>query len=159
FRPAGRGYAHRNWSTFRNQPPEQLLQDGQAAPQAGKTARLDGSPVQHARPAAAAPETAPELPESAATPKPSTVLSRLGAASGRAQAPGWRGRNGGWSLFAAFGAGLALAGASPPMGFWPLAIVGPALLIPAVWRKRLLPTFALALTCGLVFFFTLLSWL
>jgi apolipoprotein N-acyltransferase len=60
---------------------------------------------------------------------------------------------------AAFAAGLALAGAFPPVGFWPLAAVGPALLILAVWGRRPLVTFALALTCGLTFFVALLSWL
>jgi len=55
--------------------------------------------------------------------------------------------------------GLALAGAFPPVGVWPLAIAGPALLTAALWRKRPLMTFALGLICGGVFFFALLSWL
>jgi apolipoprotein N-acyltransferase len=142
------------------------LHDGQAAPQAGKTARLDDSRVQQHRPAAAPQEATPELlsvasGRSTATEPPGapSVLSRLGAAAGAAQATGWPGLNGWWSLLATFAAGLALAGAFPPVGFWPLAIAGPALLTLAVWRKRLLATFGLALTCGLVFFFALLSWL
>jgi apolipoprotein N-acyltransferase len=140
------------------------LHDGQAAPQAGKTARLDGSLVQHAQ-APAAPESTPELlhagnttPTAIKRPHLPAVLSRLGAASG-AQATGWKGLGGWWSLLAAFAAGLALAGAFPPFGFWPLAVAGPALLMLAVWGKRMLATFGLALTCGLVFFFALLSWL
>ena len=36
-------------------------------------------------------------------------------------------------------------GAFPPFGFWPLASAGPALLILAVWGKRRLTTFTLAL--------------
>jgi apolipoprotein N-acyltransferase len=142
------------------------LHDGQAAPQAGKTARLDDGSVQHPRPAPGAPESTPELLPSdsgtraaAGVPNPRTVLSRVGATAGGAQATGWRGLGGWWSLLAAFAAGLALAGTFPPVGFWPLAIAGPALLMLAVWRKRLLATFGLALTCGLVFFFALLSWL
>jgi len=63
------------------------------------------------------------------------------------------------SLAAAFAAGLALAGAFPPVGIWPLAIVGPAVLVLAIWRKRPLPTFGLAVTCGAVFYVALLSWL
>jgi len=67
--------------------------------------------------------------------------------------PGW------WSLVTAVGAGLALAGAFPPAGFWPLAIVGPALLTLAVWGKGRVATLGLALACSTVFFVTLLSWL
>ena len=43
-------------------------------------------------------------------------------------------------------AGLVLTGAFPPFGFWPLAIVGPAMLFLAVWGKRPFMTFVLALT-------------
>lgn len=71
----------------------------------------------------------------------------------------WPGLTGWWSLIAAFAAGLTLAGAFPPAGFWPLAIVGPALLTLAVWGKGRAATFALGLTCGAVFFVALLSWL
>ncbi|HEX5189935.1 MAG TPA: apolipoprotein N-acyltransferase, partial [Streptosporangiaceae bacterium] len=71
----------------------------------------------------------------------------------------WPGLNPWWSLAAAVAAGLALAGAFPPFGFWPLAAAGPALLVLAIWGKRRLATFTLALACGLVFFVTLLSWL
>jgi apolipoprotein N-acyltransferase len=73
--------------------------------------------------------------------------------------PAWPGLPRWWSLLAAVAAGLALAGAFPPFGFWPLASAGPGLLILALWGKRRLATFALALTCGLVFFVGLLSWL
>ncbi len=73
--------------------------------------------------------------------------------------PAWPGLNRWWSLAAAFAAGLALAGAFPPFGFWPLASAGPALLILAIWGKRSLATFSLAVVCGLVFFVALLSWL
>ncbi len=64
-----------------------------------------------------------------------------------------------WSLATATAAGLALAGAFPPVGFWPLAIAGPALLVLAVRGKRPLPAFGLGLACGLVFFVALLCWL
>jgi apolipoprotein N-acyltransferase len=64
-----------------------------------------------------------------------------------------------WSVGLAALAGLALAGAFPPVGIWPLAIAGPALLTAALWRKRPLMTFVLGLISGAVFFFALLSWL
>lgn len=161
-----------NCSVFRNHPSEELLQDGQASPQAGKLARLDDCSVQHIQPAASGPQprpqSTPSTPEllpadsgapSAEPPKVPTVLSRLRATARGVQATGWPGLGGWWSLLAALAAGLALAGAFPPAGFWPLAIAGPALLMLAVWGKRLLATFGLALACGLVFFFALLSWL
>jgi len=80
-------------------------------------------------------------------------------ASTRPAKPAWRGLGGWWSLALSFLAGLALTGAFPPFGFWPLAIVGPAMLFIAVWGKRPLMTFVLSLTCGLVFYVALLSWL
>jgi apolipoprotein N-acyltransferase len=64
-----------------------------------------------------------------------------------------------WSFCTAVAAGLALAGAFPPVGIWPLAVLGPTLLTLAVWRKRPMASFGLALACGAVFFVGLLSWL
>ena len=63
------------------------------------------------------------------------------------------------SLAIAVAAGLALAGAFPPVGYWPLAILGPALLVLALWRKGRPATFGLSLVCGSVFFLALLAWL
>ena len=56
-------------------------------------------------------------------------------------------------------AGLALAAAFPPVGVWPLAMVGPALLILAVWGKGPRATVGLGLACGGAFFVPLFSWL
>lgn len=56
-------------------------------------------------------------------------------------------------------AGLALAGAFPPAGFWPLAPAGPALLTLAVWGRRPLAASGYAACCGIAFFVPLLSWL
>ncbi len=67
--------------------------------------------------------------------------------------PGWL------SLLAAIAAGLALAAAFPPVGIWPLAMAGPALLTLAVWGKGRLVTVGLALTTSTVFFVLLLTWL
>ncbi len=63
-----------------------------------------------------------------------------------------------WSVAVAVAAGLALAAAFPPVGVWPLAMAGPALLILAVWRKGPQATFGLGLACGGAFFVPLLSW-
>jgi apolipoprotein N-acyltransferase len=72
---------------------------------------------------------------------------------------GWGGLGRWRSLGVAIAAGLALAGAFPPVGIWPLAIAGPALLTLAVFGKRTLPAFGLGLACGVLFFVGLLSWL
>jgi apolipoprotein N-acyltransferase len=85
--------------------------------------------------------------------QPNGLTSRLLASGEPSGLPGW------WSFGAAVAAGLALAGAFPPVGVWPLAIVGPALLVLAVRGKRPLPAFGLGLTTGGVFFTGLLCWL
>jgi len=64
-----------------------------------------------------------------------------------------------WALLAALAGGLALAAAFPPIGIWPLAPAGPALLVLAVWRRGLRASFAAGLVFGLAFFVPLLSWL
>ena len=81
------------------------------------------------------------------------------AASGPGGLVSWGGLGTWWSLAAATAAGLTLAAAFPPVGIWPLAIAGPALLTLAVWGKRTLPAFGLGLACGVMFFVGLLSWL
>jgi apolipoprotein N-acyltransferase len=64
-----------------------------------------------------------------------------------------------WALLAAATGGLALAGAFPPVGIWPLAVAGPALLVIALRGQRLRAAFGLGLVFGLAFFVPLLSWL
>jgi apolipoprotein N-acyltransferase len=63
------------------------------------------------------------------------------------------------ALLAAVGGGVALAAAFPPVGAWPLAAAGPALLAVALWRRSLRGSFGVGLVFGLAFFFPLLSWL
>jgi apolipoprotein N-acyltransferase len=62
------------------------------------------------------------------------------------------------ALVVALAGGLALDAAFPPIGFWPLAAVGPALLVVALWRRSLRGSFAVGLIFGLAFFVPLLSW-
>jgi apolipoprotein N-acyltransferase len=101
-------------------------------------------------------QTPPAPPLDQAAPDQAVPAPGEAAPAG---AGGWAGLGRWWSLAASFAAGLALAGAFPPVGFWPLAIAGPALLTLAVWGKGRLATFAAGLTCGAVFFLALLSWL
>lgn len=73
-------------------------------------------------------------------------------------APGGRLRP--WqALLTALAGGLALAAAFPPVGFWPLAGLGPALLAIALWQQRARTALAAGLVFGLAFFFPLLIWL
>jgi apolipoprotein N-acyltransferase len=64
-----------------------------------------------------------------------------------------------WALLAAAAGGLALAAAFPPAGAWPLAPLGPALLVVALWGRSLRASFAAGLLFGLALFVPLLSWL
>ncbi len=64
-----------------------------------------------------------------------------------------------WACPAAVAGGLALAGAFPPIGIWPLAAAGPALLAVALHGRRLRGSFGIGLLFGVSFFVPLLSWL
>ncbi|MGO9221761.1 MAG: apolipoprotein N-acyltransferase, partial [Streptosporangiaceae bacterium] len=64
-----------------------------------------------------------------------------------------------WALLAAVAGGVALAGAFPPAGIWPLAAAGPALLVIALYRQGLRASFVIGLVFGVAFFVPLLSWL
>ena len=65
-----------------------------------------------------------------------------------------------WQAVAvALAGGLALDAAFPPVGFWPLAAAGPALLVLALWRRSLRGSFLIGLCFGLAFFVPLISWL
>jgi len=63
------------------------------------------------------------------------------------------------ALLTALAGGLTLAAAFPPVGFWPLAVLGPALLVIALWQQRARTAFCAGLVFGLAFFFPLLTWL
>ena len=63
-----------------------------------------------------------------------------------------------WALLVALAGGLVLAAAFPPLGIWPLAPVGPALLAVALTGRSLRGSFLAGLVFGVAFFFTLLSW-
>ena len=54
--------------------------------------------------------------------------------------------------------GVALAAAFPPVGLWPLAVAGPALLAISLWQQRLRTALAAGAAFGAAFFFPLLFW-
>jgi len=92
-------------------------------------------------------------PAGVAGPSAAPDAAGAGAPTGMPRLP-WP-----WALLAATAGGLALAGAFPPAGFWPLAAAGPALLVTALSGQRLRVSFGLGLLFGLAFFVPLLSWL
>ncbi|HTU72039.1 MAG TPA: apolipoprotein N-acyltransferase [Trebonia sp.] len=63
-----------------------------------------------------------------------------------------------WALLIALAGGLLLAAAFPPVGVWPLAAAGPALLLVALSGRSLRASFAVGLVFGVAFFFPLLVW-
>ena len=62
------------------------------------------------------------------------------------------------ALLVALAGGLLLAAAFAPVGAWPLAVVGPAVLVVALSGRSLRGAFAVGLAFGLTFFFPLVAW-
>jgi len=93
------------------------------------------------------------------------VLTGAGRHAGLASLPGTRhaaafgGLPTGLALLTALAGGAALAAAFPPVGAWPLAAAGPALLVVALRGRSLRGSLAAGLVFGLAFFLPLLSWL
>ena len=87
---------------------------------------------------------------SRATPAVAAVAER--GASARALRPRL-------AILLALAGGLLLAGAFPPIGVWPLAVIGPALLTIALWQQRARVALSAGVVFGLAFFFPLLTWL
>jgi apolipoprotein N-acyltransferase len=63
------------------------------------------------------------------------------------------------AILVALAGGLALFAAFPPVGIWPFAAAGPALLVVTLWHRSLRGSFLVGLCFGLAFFFPLISWL
>ncbi len=80
-----------------------------------------------------------------------------GARSGRAGDSG--GFSAPWALLLSVAGGLVLYASFPPVGAWPLAVLGPALLVVALTGRSLRGSFGCGLAFGLALFLPLLSWL
>ena len=63
-----------------------------------------------------------------------------------------------WALLTAVAGGLLLAAAFPPVGIWPLAAAGPALLAVALTGRGFRASLCVGLVFGAAFFFPLLTW-
>ena len=80
-----------------------------------------------------------------------------GAATSRAAAfAGFRTR---WALLISIAGGAAVYASFPPLDAWPLAVLGPALLVLALTGRSLRASFGCGLAFGLALFMPLLSWL
>ena len=80
-----------------------------------------------------------------------------GARTGRAGAfGGFRMR---WALLLSVAGGLAVFASFPPLDVWPLAVLGPALLVVALTGRSLRGSFGCGLVFGVALFVPLLSWL
>jgi len=110
-----------------------------------------GPPAPGGGPPVAAGAVGAPLPAGAA-------VAGRGAASGRGL-PGEPRLALSWGLLAAVAGGLILTSAFPPAGAWPLAPLGPALLVVALQGRSLRASFAVGLLFGLALFVPLLSWL
>ena len=64
-----------------------------------------------------------------------------------------------WALLLSVAGGAAVFASFPPVDAWPLAAVGPALLVVALAGRSLRGSFACGLVFGLALFVPLLSWL
>jgi len=99
---------------------------------------------------------APDVPGASAASAPAVPGTAVGT-SGTPAAPGPLRLP--WALAVALAGGLVLMAAFPPIGLWPLAPAGPALLVVALWRRSLRGSLLAGLLFGLAFFVPLLSWL
>ncbi|MHB1818560.1 MAG: apolipoprotein N-acyltransferase [Streptosporangiaceae bacterium] len=77
-----------------------------------------------------------------------------------------RGAGGDWAGLPFWGsvpvavlAGLTLTAAFPPAGIWPLAMVGPAIFVIAIWGRGYRATLLLGVLCGAAFYVPMLAWL
>jgi apolipoprotein N-acyltransferase len=79
------------------------------------------------------------------------------ARTGRAGAfGGFRTR---WALLLSVAGGLAVFASTPPWGVWPLAVLGPGLLVVALTGRSLRGSFGCGLAFSVALFVPLLSWL
>jgi apolipoprotein N-acyltransferase len=87
------------------------------------------------------------------------VISAQAAVASDAQTGAFRGFRTRWALLLAAAGGLAASASFPPLDVWPLAFLGPGLLVLALTGRRLRSSFGCGLVFGLALFVPLLSWL
>ncbi len=126
----------------------------------GRESSPAGLPTAPPVPGGAGTGSAPGgAPASDGAPAPGGALAPAGRPAGGRGLPGEPRLPLGWALLAAVAGGLVLTVAFPPVGAWPLAPLGPALLVLALQGRSLRASFAVGLLFGLALFVPLLSWL
>jgi len=120
--------------------------------------RPDAAPTS-AAPAPSATPVPDGTPVPAGAPVAASARVTRGGASGHRGLPGEPRLALRWALLAAVAGGLILTAAFPPAGAWPLAPLGPALLVVALQGRSLRASFVVGLLFGLALFVPLLSWL
>ena len=85
------------------------------------------------------------------------AVPAAGARTGRAGDSGLFGTR--WALLVSVAGGLAVYASFPPVDAWPLAVLGPALLVVALTGRSKRASFGCGLAFGLALFVPLLSWL
>ncbi len=117
----------------------------------------EGPPPQAARPARRRLKAPPEASEQGSTVISAQALPASGARTGRGADSAGFGLL--WALLLSVAGGLATYAAFPPVGVWPLVVLGPALLVLALAGRSLRGSFGCGLAFGLALFVPLLSWL
>ncbi len=102
-------------------------------------------------------KSSPEASERGNAVISARAVPASGARTGRAGDFGGFGTR--WALLISVAGGLALYASFPPVGVWPLAVLGPALLVVALTGRSLRASFGCGLAFGLALFVPLLSWL
>jgi apolipoprotein N-acyltransferase len=87
------------------------------------------------------------------------VISAQAVRASGATAADFAGLGTGWALLASVAGGAAVFASFPPIDAWPLAAVGPALLVIALAGRSLRGSFVCGLAFGLALFMPLLTWL
>ena len=87
------------------------------------------------------------------------MISAQAAVASGAQTGAFRGFRTRWALLLSAAGGLAAFASCPPLDVWPLAFLGPGLLVLALTGRRLRSSFGCGLVFGLALFVPLLSWL
>ena len=89
------------------------------------------------------------------------ISAQAGSVSGTtaSRAAGFAGFAWPWALLLSVAGGLAVFASFPPLDAWPLAAVGPALLVIALTGRSLRGSFGCGLVFGLALFVPLLTWL
>ncbi|HEY1346471.1 MAG TPA: apolipoprotein N-acyltransferase, partial [Streptosporangiaceae bacterium] len=131
--------------------PEPVTVAGSPTPAGAPTPAGRSTPAGPSTPAGQSTAAGPSATVSPPVPGPPVAGPRGPVPAARLRLP--------WALAVALTGGLALTAAFPPIGIWPLAPAGPALLAVALWRRGLRASLLAGLVFGLAFFVPLLSWL